>query len=482
MTGTARPDLPSPVSALGAALRVYGSRAFVTGNPGLLATALYLVQMPVWIGRLRRHPPGVMPDIGQSGHFNPIFLAGMFGIGAVGFHCMRQIRNPLAATVPGLVDAERRAALLVIFLLCAALVLPLVLAGVPAPGAAAFVALAALGVGGQGERGERAWVKGVRGLVMTGGMVLSFVPTWQRWIVTLSAPSAGLVVAACALAVATTLTFHHGRAERRTTLQENRAARARIPAPAPGGLGAALHAVMVWQPAFLRQAQVPILAPALARQIGPAGMLAGFVALFLFILLFDVLACWGAALFGHGRFVTNFRDGAPSVMLAPLSMTVMGLGGWLTARGDWPYFFMTGRYGGRRAFVRAMFRAYRVNVLLAGAIAVGVTLLFQAALGELPQRQNVPMLGGLTFLMFVGAAHFGALPLLWRAIGGKGAIVACNVLAYMTLNLGNPLTMARAGLAATGVGLALGVFAAGMVIAWIAPAQLARMDWPLDTE
>ncbi|WP_342628058.1 hypothetical protein AAC691_18815 [Nguyenibacter vanlangensis] len=163
MTGMARPDLPSPVSALGAALRVYGSRAFVTGNPGLLATALYLVQMPVWIGRLRRHPPGVMPDIGQSGHFNPIFLAGMFGIGAVGFHCMRQIRNPLAATVPGLVDAERRAALLVIFLLCAALVLPLVLAGVPAPGAAAFVTLAALGVGGQGERGERAWVKGVRG-------------------------------------------------------------------------------------------------------------------------------------------------------------------------------------------------------------------------------------------------------------------------------------------------------------------------------
>jgi hypothetical protein len=472
-------SLPGRLTLYRAALRNYASRAFLFGNPNLITAAALLPMIPYWASQVAPHLRRGEANALSQGHINPIFVVGLMGMASVAHYYWQQVGEPLAAAVPRLLEAELAAGLGVTLGLWLALATPMVWAGLPLWGSVAFVAMACtLGAQVRGDRGEKAWLKWLGAVLLLLGFLVGLIPQWQTWLIFMPAPGAIAVMVVCAASIAAGMSFHAGRSRTQGEARETREARKFNALLEAGDRSTRLGRLMRWQPAALRQSPMP---PILSRHFGPVGIVLSFT-LSLVAMIGLALAMAGLFTVLHeGRFGKNLHDVAPPVFLIPMCGSFMSLSRWLMVRKDWPFFFMAGRYGERAGFAQALFRAYRINVVLLGAVSSAMTTMLYVTfhfIAPVPALEVWPAL----FAMFVGGSYASSIPLLWREFGGKGMTILLTIVAYLVLYQLNPLIAYRIGHVWIGVGAATVLFIGGLVVSAVAPRRLAVMDWPIDAE
>lgn len=231
---------------------------------------------------------------------------------------------------------------------------------------------------------------------------------------------------------------------------------------------------MAWRPVFIPRSPLP---STFGQYFGlPATVLA--TALQIAVLLGFMTGV--SMLVGHDSLFYALRETGPQALAYAALFGNFAAGQWLMARGEWPFLFAAGIYGARADFAQALFRAHR-NRTLEQAI-IGAPLVTATALWfHIITLAQMPALIFIIIGLGVGSAYASAIPLLFNELGGKAAIVFCNsvvtlaaVFAFSvsleTHHLAPALLAATAGMALTAT------------LARLAPARLARLDWPIETE
>jgi len=468
---------PPPALVL-AALRNYASGAFVRDNAMIYSAGYNLVAAIVILGlsqhEVARHGLPALLD-GHSG-LRLLFwwLAAWSVPAAISLHYWRQIRATLAPLVPGLVEVELAAVIIVLALSLLLLAAPLWWLGAPVFGTLALAAIGMAmggGIGTSYPTGATRRMGRLRALLIVPLIGLALLPHLMSRVI--FAPwwaALALLVVAAGLVVSG-LRYFPARAALQADIAAHAADR---PRPPPRPLAARLIAVISWRPAFMPESPLNL---GHVYSFGPVGAL-----LASFFMVFFLVTFMGAFGMFDGRgFAQVIHDQGGQSIGQAVGVTLVVAGQWLLNRGDWPLLFAAGRYGSRAGFARRMFRAHLIDTLqratadaIAGAAIGGLFHIFQP-------WQCLPA-AFIIFGLVFGASYANAIPLFWREFGGKGVAVGLRMAGYFLIVVTFSLALTlKHGFLIAGAVSAL-TFIAGLATARFAPARLAAMDWPYEAE
>lgn len=388
----------------------------------------------------------------------------------------RQVSTELSMAVPGLLEAEYRAVLIVLPIGAIALASPLIALGAPIIGSIAVASLAMVGgthmprITGQSRR---------RRVVLTllmSPLIFIYMAPGVIGAVLLGPQAIALALLIIALGmIGATLRYFPARAQSQiesTDQQREGKADQQFVTPRNTPL-AVIGRVLRWQPRPWRQDPVP---RTLKTSMGPVGWVVYYAAGMAFLIGLGILL--RAA---HGPLSRAVHTSTRMAVTQMPMFAVLYSGSWLMSRADWPLLYLAGRNGTRRGFARALFRAHR-RTAVQSACAIGlVTLLALAAVTSMSVGTAVVAGVSIAALIF-GLGYVVATPLLWNEIGGRGMNMAMTFLAALLAVVTIAAGFVAHGLTVWFPPVALAVAAAGLAVEPVLARRLASIDWLIETE
>jgi hypothetical protein len=409
------------------------------------------------------------------------WLLAYFLPACIALHFYRQVRADLSPAVPRLIAAERAAASLMFLLSLGALSAPLLVLGAPPAGAFALAAAGMLMGGISGSftnSGASKLTRGIAVLLYLPVMFIGLTPHGLATLLFLPTPlTAGLALAFTG-ALLISLVYRPAHAAAHETAQDAAADafadRAAARPPRQNQAVQRIEAFMAWRPAFIPVSPLPSL---FGQYLGlPASALIILGQ----ILLFVAFMTGVAMLVDHRSFAHELPHTAPQALAYAALISNFASGQWLLARGDWPYIFSAGLYGPRPNFAQALFRAHRYKTIEQALLAAALVTAAAVAL-HLTSPSRVPALLIIILGFSIGGAYAGAIPLLFNELGGKAVTITCTLVATLGTTLALALVLSNDFLIPA-LFAALAALGLAAVLDHIAPARLARLDWPLETE
>jgi hypothetical protein len=395
-------------------------------------------------------------------------------------HYWRQVKSNITTAVPHLADSEFIAALTLVALALVVLASPLICFGAPVLGS---LALASIGVvmGGaissSNPTGQTRQIGYGRSILIMPFLFLGFWPHALMFIIFAPTPATALILILAAILLITGMKFYPALAAQQNENIGHKLAFGSLRQTKPNGSNSLLRTVWLvlqWKPRFLPSMPLP---STLSMPLGPIGI---FVTLLFQISVFVGIDAIEGLINGSGPLNTIITEGPRSIGLS-ISLSLFYSSLWMLNRHDWPFIFMAGRYGGRREFCAAMFKANCANIIQIAAFNGALAAIGGVLLGAMTLRDG-PGAALVVFGIVFGMSYLVTVPLLWRELGGKGTTMAAGFVACMLANIMLSVLVMPHG--PTKFALAIGAFSFlfGIAMSRIAPRRLATIDWVIETE
>ena len=467
---------------LAAALGNYWRPVFVRENQMLLSAAMFSISavmgFALQVHFIRLH--GVRALFAhQSPAVMMWWLMSFMLTGGVARHYWRQITAGIAAAVPGLIDAEYAAILLMFALVLGVLTAPFIALGAPVIGSMALASIAMVVGGAAGATvptGQVGWVRRLSGLAMLPFFFLAFIPGMLGRVV-FAPPSVAAVILLIGLGlIGSGLRYFPAKALLQTDALEGAIERQGVKSAninAVGGIFAALGRVLRWQPRWMGLGAVPTT---MRMRVGPLGALVGQCVLTGLMLAVNLALAARSGDTSH-HIMAGLRGALPQSLIFGLFIS----GQWLMIRTEWPFFFMVGQHHGRLGFARLMFRAHRLHALQMAGSSGLLAVLMAAILGH-AGIFRAGLAGLVVTSLVFGLSYCAAVPLLWRRFGGKPVIVLFQMLGALIGLFSIEFGIFFHGFQPVVLGIGVLAVGFGLVIERVAARRLAEMDWPLETE
>ncbi|GFE96211.1 ABC transporter permease [Gluconobacter sp. Gdi] len=150
---------------------------------------------------------------------------------------------------------------------------------------------------------------------------------------------------------------------------------------------------------------------------------------------------------------------------------------WLLDRQHWPLLLVTGRFGSRLEFVRAVFRAKLSRMLIITPIRV-LTLVVPYAVLK-PLLPATAIFEALDLIVLVGGMTLcSALPFVIMRAPPKSVVFAFNLAPLLLIQMCSPFLLSVRYAAY----LAMTALVLGLLSYCFAPYRLSRSDWPYENE
>ena len=463
-----------------AALRCYLRPIVVRENRFVISCALFGFMMVAQFGNERRfvqtHGLAAVFHHGFSAFVMLWWLLALFAPSSITNQYWRQVTTGLSTVVPGLLEAEYGAVLIVLPIVAGALAAPLIALGAPVIGSIAVASLAMVGgtnvprITGQSRR---------RRVILT----LLMLPLYLIFLApsvigeVLLAPQAitlALLIIALGVIGARLRYFPMPARSQSDSSEAQRELEADRKSAAPrGAMLAVIGTVLHWQPRLWRQDPVP---RTLKTSVGPVGWIVYYAAGMGLLIGLGLLPRVDREPLARAL----HRSTLMAVTQLPM-LAVLLASSWLMSRADWPFLYLAGRNGARHDFARALFRAHRRNEIQIAGSAGLATLL------ALTLLTHTTVLSALVASLSIAGLIFGlgygvAAPLLWNEIGGRGMNMGLTFLAGFVTVMVVSIGFVAHGLTVWLLPVAAAVAAAGLAVEPVLARRLAKMDWPIETE
>ncbi|GBR48672.1 hypothetical protein [Gluconobacter roseus] len=451
------------------ALRLYGTRVFLVGNPMIFTAGIFILLAVMTAHEL--HTALLTQSLEKALKHSSILnaaLAATFLQNCLQTHAGNQIGASQARAVPGLLHAEARAAALVSMVVLVALSGLLAWSGVPLHDTLFYTLLNTVpsvaqwyAPPQQSSRRLKAITTLTGFALLLGLMLLTFTTDFPLWALTrpaiLTVPADIAMMGLLTAAIMTLPNRLHSPAMMSPTDG--------MTAPAPAFPTPDTTPRLVPHDLSFYQLRQMLLAPASPTTLKNDLLIS------LFMPACAVMIMASLPL-GHGGFGTRIAHLTPG-----MTILIALQDGWIRTRTHWPLLLTTGRFGSRLDFVRAVFTAKASRVLMTAPLRT-VSLMLPITLFR-PLAPTHALLDGAELLIAtLGVTFCGSLPFLVMKQPPQNLVVALSLAPAFILQLCNPFIL---GARIFGP-IALGIAALGALCFFLVPPRLARADWPYETE
>lgn len=458
------------------ALRLYASPVFFRENGSLVGAGFYIVLLA-----LQTFSHLHDTKLWQHGHFHqPTTLATWWWLAqqmlfaGIANQYWRQVRSPLASLYPRMLAAEYRAILIVLGFGIVAMLLPMLLVGAPALNVAALEAVSlpmTLGSDIAGPRVLRSRMRWLRLALIMLVFIMFMIPSMQDRI--LAAPwfvALGLIVLGATLAF---IELQHSPMPVDTATADGKP-RQQKPARTIGHRPAAVLRVLSWQPPWTRRMPVPQSFDATAPLLSMLGIISLTVVFMLGATAFNAVS------HRHWPQWHDALSGAQSVPRFICMISAMGLSSWLLSRRDWPFLFVLGPFGNRAVFTRRLYRAHAFRAVQTVTITALLSTGIACASGMTP-LSRLPAATAAIACAMLAAAYVPSLTVFATRAPRPGIT---QFLITITSTIGVQLAVAffleTHHVPVWSWAIAAMIVPFCIAIDRLAPAALARTDWPIE--
>ncbi|NHO31766.1 hypothetical protein [Acetobacter fallax] len=445
----------------------YGTSAFWRGNPVILTAGVFVALAVLKAFRLHgQFPLRSLPELMKGNPFFSFLYAAFFIPAGLQFYAGNQISAAQAPGIPGLVRSEARVAALLACLTVLCLGALMAVSGLPFHDTLFFILVYTIpslpgwySPARTGSRRKRAVTILAGILLILTFTVASFLSDLQLWLVTrppvVTVPGSillmGMLIAAV-LSLPNRIWHQPLVSEERKTV------------PGAAVSGPSRPRLSSRKPGRYELRQM-LLAPGLPVSLRN-DILLSISAIPVCVTL---LACLP---FGHGAFADKWLQTAQG-------MTIMIAGGntWLMERRHWPMLLMTGRFGARLQFVRAVFKAALTRSALTVSLRT-LSLVVPYAILSRSSSGHAAVAAVELAACVTGLAFVPALPFFVMREPAKGVIAGASMATIFGVQIFNPFTI---GVTKAGIVTVLSVLV-GVICYVRAPRPISRADWPFGSE
>lgn len=233
--------------------------------------------------------------------------------------------------------------------------------------------------------------------------------------------------------------------------------------------------IMMWQFPWLRKPPVPntMITP------GPAGFLVTSIALVsVFFCINFVVETVHA---GHWPEWAAIRKSMITVAQMICMISANGLTTWILMRADWPFLLNLAGYGTRADFAYALYATHAKRAVQSAALAALLCAPLGIEMAGLAwSRLPITMLA--LFVLIVGSSYLPSVGLLLTPRKTRPAIIhVLNMLgSFVYVQMGFALLLSEHSVPVWLWGILLASVPFSLVMAWLGPRALARVDWPIE--
>ncbi|MBS1104454.1 ABC transporter permease [Gluconobacter sp. Dm-62] len=451
------------------ALRLYGTRIFLVGNPMVYTAGFFIVLAGMTAHDLHTAllTQGLEKALKHANVFNAA-IAATFIQNCLQTHSGNQIGASQAPAIPGLLHAEARAAALTSIVAIIALAGLLGWSGLPLHDTLFYTLLNTVPAVVQWYAPPQQTSRRIKGIMavigvslLLGLMLLTLTTDFPLWALTrpavLTIPADLAMMGLLTAAIMTLPNRLHSPA---------------MLAPTDGVTASA--------PEFAMPDSAPPVAPQdlsfyQLRQmlLSPASPTSQRNDLLISLIMpASIILFMGSLPLGHGSFGTRIAHLTPG-----MTILIALQDGWISNRKHWPLLLTTGRFGSRLSFVRAVFAAKASRIFMTAPLRT-LSLMLPVTLFK-PLTPTHALLDGVELLVaMLGVTFCCPLPFLVMKQPPQGIIVAASIAPAFLLQICNPFIL---GTRIFGP-IALALAALGALCFFVVPSRMARSDWPYETE
>ena len=452
---------------LKSALSIYGTSAFWRGNPmvisGLLFIFLAFVNAFSIRHKLAHHP---IAEVLHDGGLFSFFIGPNFVQNCIQFYASSQVGASQAPSIPGLAQAEARAATIWACLIPLFFAAVMTIAGISFHDCLFFVlfnsipALTGWYSSGQAGSIRKRLIPMIVGIVLfLAFVILSLVPGAQLWMVTRPA----FLTVPCSIALSTVLAFTvltlPNRVYQPAHIGDARSARSKTKSGKRETPKRVFHRVGQYELSQM------LLAPSIPLSLR-ADVLASCI-------IIPLTATVIAMVFGHHENFAHAWTEAARTLVIMIACT----NNWLIHREHWPILFVTGRFGNRLQFVRSVFKAALSRSLLTISLRT-LSLVIPFAILAHYTFPHALMITVELIACITGLAFVPALAFLSGHAPSKGLVVAASFVSIFLTQIVNPFVL---GSSVFGIATIVAVLVGGFCY-FMAPRRISRSDWPFGSE
>lgn len=451
------------------ALRLYGTRIFLVGNPMIFTAVIFILLAGMTAHELHTAllTQSLEKALKRINVFNAAFAA-TFVQNCLQTHAGNQIGASQAPSIPGLLHAEARAAALMSMVAILALSSLLAWSGLPLHDTLFYTLLNTVPSVVQWYAPPQQTSRRLKGIttligvgLLVGLMLLTFATDFPFWALTrpamLTIPADLAMMGLLTAAIMTLPNRLHSPAMLAPTDG--------ITAPSPDFARPETTPRIAPRDLSLYQLRQMLLAPA-----SPTNLRNDLLTS-LFMPACAVLIMASLPL-GHGSFGTRIAHLTPG-----MTILIALQDSWISNRKHWPLLLTTGRFGSRLDFVRAVFAAKANRVFMTAPLRT-LSLMLPITLFK-PLALSHALLDAAELLIAtLGVTFCCPLPFLVTKQPPQGVMVAATIAPAFLLQICNPFFL---GARIFGL-VALGLAALGTLCFFVVPSRMARFDWPYETE
>ncbi|MBS1087054.1 ABC transporter permease [Gluconobacter sphaericus] len=451
------------------ALRLYGTRIFLVGNPMIFTAVIFSLLAGLTAHEL--HAALLTQSLEKALKHANVFnaaIAATFVQNCLQTHSGNQIGASQAPAIPGLLQAEARAASLMSMGAILALSGLLAWSGLPLHDTLFYTLLNTVPAVIQWYAPPQQTSRRAKGIttvigvgLLLGLMLLTFATDFPLWALTrpalLTIPADLIMMGLLTTAIITLPNRLHSPAMMASTdgftaSPPDFALPDTTPRIAPQGLN------------FYQLRQM-LLAPATPTNLRSDLLTSLFMPACAVLIM-------GSLPLGHGSFGNRIAHLTPG-----MTILIALQDAWISNRKHWPLLLTTGRFGSRLNFVRAVFTAKANRVFLTAPLRT-LSLMLPATLFK-PLALSHALLDATELLVAtLGVTFCCPLPFLVMKQPPQSVIIAATVAPAFVLQLCNPFIL---GTRIFGP-VALAFAALGTLCFLLVPSRMARIDWPYETE
>ena len=451
------------------ALRLYGTRIFLVGNPMIYTAAIFGLLAGLTAHQL--HTALLTQSLEKALKHANVFnaaIAATFVQNCLQTHAGNQIGASQAPAIPGLLHAEARAAAMMSMVALLALSSLLAWSGLPLHDTLFYTLLNTVPSVVQWYAPPQQASRRLKGIttilgvgLLLGLMLLTFTTDFPLWALTrpamLTIPADIAMMGVLTAAIMTLPNRLHSPAMVAPTDG--------ITASAPDFAAPETARRTAPQDLSFYQLRQMLLAPASPTNLRNDLLIS------LFMPACAVLIMASLPL-GHGSFGTRIAHMTPS-----MTILISLQDSWITNRKHWPLLLTTGRFGSRLGFVRAVFAAKANRVFMTAPLRT-LSLMLPITLFK-PLAPSHALLDAAELLIAtLGVTFCCPIPFLVMKQPPQGVLIAATVAPAFVLQFCNPFIL---GIRPFGP-VALAFAALGALCFFVVPSRMARSDWPYETE
>ena len=451
------------------ALRLYGTRVFLVGNPMIFTAVIFIAFAGLTAQEL--HTALLTQSLEKALQHTNVFnaaLAATFVQNCLQTHSGNQIGASQAPAIPGLLHAEARAAALMSMVAIVALSGLLAWSGVPLHDTLFYTLLNTIPAVAQWYAPPQNSPRRIKTLttvvgisLLMGLVLLTFMTDFPRWALTrpaaLTIPADLAMMGLLTTAIMTLPNRLHSPAMLAPTDG--------ITAPTPDFVAPESVPRVAPQDLSFYQLRQMLLAPSSPTTLRNDLLVS-------LLMPASVILIMSSLPLGHGSFGTRIAHLTPG-----MTILIALQDAWISNRKHWPLLLTTGRFGSRLEFVRSVFAAKANRIAMTAPLRT-LSLMLPITLFK-PLAPSHALLDGAELLIAtMGVTFCCPLPFLLMKQPPQALVTAASIAPAFLLQLCNPFFLGSRLFAP----VALTIAALGALCFFLVPFRMARSDWPYETE